>query len=355
MIQQFLITRFSYRGNNLNVKKGQDPLKPENLEHRFNLFEIGCLPSILNQINQDFTWIILVDPELPANYRKRLEKLISPKKESYLINFSPELAINHLTWLKTWINDTTKYVVNTVLDDDDMLYNDFTRYISDYLAQQQQLEPITFFACSKELSWDFYTSQQSTFGYLKSKKTRNFPPGAGLAVCCKYPEVNFSILSFEHTAFDFLSTDSEGIHNLSPKRKIRIEHLRKMISEEINKSKIEWEGRLTDKNFHNITSENTQVIVINHFDNIQFVRMFADFERRKPVKPDEFVPGFMVDFALAEKQISKYRKSFWLLIRLIKSNFKITPNYLRDANPAKKFIHRVLRLGKIIAGFKNLK
>lgn len=40
MIQHILMTRFSYRGNNLNIKKGQDPLKPENLEHRFNLLKL---------------------------------------------------------------------------------------------------------------------------------------------------------------------------------------------------------------------------------------------------------------------------------------------------------------------------
>jgi hypothetical protein len=354
MIQHFIITRFSYRGNNLNIKKGQDPLKPENLEHRFNLFEIGCLPGILNQKNQDFTWIIIVDPELPANYRTRLQKLISPKRDCHLVNFSRQLVIYNLTWLNPWIKAGTKYVINTVIDDDDMLFNDYTRYLSDYLTQQQQLEPITFFACSNELSWDFYSSKQSPFGYLKAKHTHYYPAGAGYAVCCKYPEINFSILSFEHTAFNYLSTDCEGFNKLPEIKKTRIEHLRKIISEEINKSKIKWEGRLTAKNFHYITSENTQVIVINHFGNIQFLRIFADFEMRKPVKPDEFVPGFFVDFNLVEKHISKYYKSLWLLLMLIKSNFIITPNYLRNASSAKLFYHRLLRLRKIISGFRKL-
>ncbi len=354
MIQHILITRFSYRGNNLNIKKGQDPLKPENLEHRFNLFEIACLPSVLNQKNQDFTWVLVVDPELPEKYRSRLEKLILPKKESYLVNFSPDLDIKNLTWLKPWINPGTNYIINTVLDDDDMLFNDFTSYISDYLAQQQQIEPITFFACSKELSWDFYSTKHSPFGSLKNKKRHNFPPGAGLAVCCKYPEINFSIMSFEHTVFDFLNTDCEGFQNLHEIKKNRISHLRKMISEEINKSKLEWEGRLTAKNFHYVTTENTQVITINHFDNIQFTRIFTNSETRKPVNPEAFVEGFFVDFRLVEKHLSKYRKSFWLLLRLIKSNFKTTPNFLISSYRAKIFMHRLLQLKKIIAGYRNL-
>lgn len=354
MIQHILITRFSYRGNNLSIKKGQDPLNPKNLDHRFSLFEIGCLPSILNQKNQDFTWIIIVDPALPEHYRNRLQKLIAPKKECYLVNFSPELVIYNLTWLKPWINADTKYIVNTVLDDDDILFDDYTSYISDYLAQQQHMEPITFLACSKELSWDFYSSRLSPFGFLKRKLTINFPPGAGYAVCCKYPEVNFSILSFEHTAFDYLSTDSKGFHTLPEIKKTRIEYLRKKIGEEINKSKIEWEGRLTDKNFHYIATENIQVITTNHFDNIQFVRMFADSEMRKPVDPESFVEGFNVDFKLVEKHISKYHKSLWLLLRLIKSNFMITPNFLRNASPVKLFYHRMLRLKIIISGFRKL-
>ena len=355
MIQHILITRFSYRGNNLNIKKGQNPLNPENLEHRFNLFEIACLPSILNQKNQDFTWILIVDPELPANYRRRLQKLISPKTESYLVNFSPDLNIYKLSWLKPWIRELTKYVITTKLDDDDMLFNDYTSYISDFLAQKQQIEPITFFACSKELSWDFYTTEQSLFGFLKRKNEHYFPPSSGFAVCCKYPEINFSIASFEHTAFDYLSSDCGSFQNLPHIRKIRIENLRKMITDEIHKSKLAWEGRLTAKNFHYITSENPQAITINHFDNIQFMRIFEDSELRIPIDPAEFVQGFVVDFNLVEKHLFKYRISFWLLIKLIKSNFKITPNYLRDANQTKLFAHRLLRLRKIIVGFRKLK
>ncbi len=298
---------------------------------------------------------MIVDPELPSNYRTRLQKLISPKKESYLVNFTPELIISNLTWLKPWIKNDTKYVVNTVLDDDDMLYDDFSRDISVYLCQKQHLEPITFIACANELSWDFYSTEQSPFGCLKSKKKHNFPPGSGIAVCCKYPEINFSVMSFEHTSFDYLSNDSKGFKNLPQLRKIRIENLRKMIIEEIDKSNLNWEGRLTAKNFHYITSENPQVIIINHFDNIQFTRIFTDSETRKPVNPNNFIQGFVVDFNLVEKHLSKYRKSFWLLLRLIKSNFKITPNYLLKANRFKIFLHRVIRLRSIIEGFRNLK
>lgn len=328
MVQQIIFTRFSYRGDNLSKKKGQDPLNPKHLEHRFNLFELGCLRGILNQTNQDFTWLIVVDPQLPENYRNRLQKLISPKKESYLVNYSPELQIHQLTWMKPWIKAGTVYVFNALIDDDDMLFDGYTRYISDYLAQKQHLEPITFFACSKELRWDFYKTQQAPYGFLNGKKDIKFPPGAGIGVCCKYPEINFSIISFEHTAFDYLSADSKGFHSLQKIKKTRIEQLRKRIGEAINKSNIGWEGRLTDRNFHYIASENTQVITINHFDNFQFGRIFEDKEMRKPVNSDEFVQGFVIDFNLVEKHISKYRKSFWLLLRLIKSNFKIRPNYL---------------------------
>jgi hypothetical protein len=355
MIQHILITRFSYRGNNLDRKKGQDPLDEKNLNHRFALFEIACLPSILNQKNQDFTWIIVVDPELPSKYRARLQKLISPKKESYLVDFKPGLIINKLSWLKPWIKSDTRYVVNTLLDDDDLLYDDFTRYIADYLARKQHLEPITFFACSNELSWDFYSTERSPVGCLKSKKSRYFPPSAGLTVCCKYPEINFSVMTFEHTVFDYLSTDSNGFHDLPQIKKTRVAHLRKMIADEIEKSSLSWEGRLTGKNFHYIISENTQVITTNHFDNIQFARIFNNFETRKPVNPEMFVEGFHVDFNLVSKHLSKYRKTFWLLIKLIKSNFKITPNFLLKANAVDLFVHRVLKTRKIISGFLQLK
>ena len=64
-----IITRF-------NLDFEDDPqarcLQPEWLEKRFDLFETYCLPSVLQQTCQNFTWVILSSDATPAQYKKRL-------------------------------------------------------------------------------------------------------------------------------------------------------------------------------------------------------------------------------------------------------------------------------------------
>jgi hypothetical protein len=107
-----LLTRFSYRANTLVSarKSGDDswdrldPLDPTRLDFRFVLFECVCLPNVLEQSNQDFDWVLIIDPDLPMNYRKRLEKLIAKRKRTYLHEFSPNNNLMVLDWLEMMFN-----------------------------------------------------------------------------------------------------------------------------------------------------------------------------------------------------------------------------------------------------------
>jgi hypothetical protein len=66
-----LITRF-----NIRVPCGERPTaewKPPSKEwmlHRLDLFERYCLPSVASQSVQNFHWILLVDPNTPAEFMR---------------------------------------------------------------------------------------------------------------------------------------------------------------------------------------------------------------------------------------------------------------------------------------------
>ena len=71
------ITQFSYRmprRNPLDAERLYDPLDPARLALRFSLFEIITLPSLLGQTDQDFTWVLLIDPALDARYRHEQDR-----------------------------------------------------------------------------------------------------------------------------------------------------------------------------------------------------------------------------------------------------------------------------------------
>lgn len=73
----FILTRFNlYLWK--KYKKGKKVRSREWLEHRFELFERYCLPSIKNQTCQSFEWIVLFDSTTPERLK---EKIVEYQKE----------------------------------------------------------------------------------------------------------------------------------------------------------------------------------------------------------------------------------------------------------------------------------
>lgn len=66
----FLVTPFNVRRPN-GRQRGLDRSW---LEHRFNLFELVCAPSVQAQTVKDFSWLLFVDWATPAEYIDRLAK-----------------------------------------------------------------------------------------------------------------------------------------------------------------------------------------------------------------------------------------------------------------------------------------
>ena len=81
-IHHFILTRFNLLLWNKD-KEGKKVRSASWLEHRFELFERCCLPSIVAQTYQEFEWIVLFDSTTPeiykekiADYQKRCPQLI---------------------------------------------------------------------------------------------------------------------------------------------------------------------------------------------------------------------------------------------------------------------------------------
>lgn len=118
--EHILMTRF-----NLATPGYESELRNKQgwLEERFTLFEEVCLPSVANQTNMDFKWIIYFDIETPPNFRKQIERLQRefPFYAYYTVLFPASGWSRSLQ--EVWKLDKD-LVLTTRLDNDDALSAD---------------------------------------------------------------------------------------------------------------------------------------------------------------------------------------------------------------------------------------
>ncbi len=131
-MKHFLITRFNLRTENWTTAKDGSPvLTKEWLENRFHLFETYCLPSVINQTEQDFTWLVFFDTQTPQEYKKKVKEISEQYK-----NFSPvfidgidQLNNSLLEEIKKKVVSNDEYIITSRLDNDDIIHKDFIKTI----------------------------------------------------------------------------------------------------------------------------------------------------------------------------------------------------------------------------------
>lgn len=129
-MKHFLLTRFNLKFNKTTNESSPhiyEALTIDWLEDRFEIFEKYCLPSIKNQVNQNFRWIILFDIDTPIIFKKKAENL----KNDYgnidilFIDGFKELTVALQKHISSYLNEKDKFIITTRLDNDDLIHQDF--------------------------------------------------------------------------------------------------------------------------------------------------------------------------------------------------------------------------------------
>jgi len=107
-------------------------------EQRLDIFERSCVPSVINQTIQDFTWVVFVDPKTPDRFFARFTKIqeaVMPIKmvvlpcpawhNRGLFSYRKLLA----EYISLHILPKTTRVLTTRLDNDDLLERDFMKMV----------------------------------------------------------------------------------------------------------------------------------------------------------------------------------------------------------------------------------
>ena len=159
MMQHFLLTRFNIliwrkdkAGNKVRTTKW--------LNHRFALFERFCLPSVKNQTNQNFEWIVLFDSTTPEKYKSKIEEyqkecpqlipvFISPERGRYFAQIFQEEVRRKMEDVKG------ERVLTTYLDNDDALN---VRFVEDLQNRAVAASIGTFFYYDE--GYQYYTDNK---------------------------------------------------------------------------------------------------------------------------------------------------------------------------------------------------
>lgn len=134
--KHFVITRFNIRANYGCKLKNPDNnpmrriLDEDYLKERFSIFEKYTLPSMKQQTNQNFTWLILFHKNTPDSLKKRIEEL---KEEMDFIDlyFGDEEKFAFSKYCNIQ-EENIEYAITTRIDNDDMFSVDYIDKIQEY-------------------------------------------------------------------------------------------------------------------------------------------------------------------------------------------------------------------------------
>ncbi|MEM5564560.1 glycosyltransferase [Psychroserpens sp. AS72] len=130
--EHFIITRFNLKLKEWVItKQGEDVTSIAWLKHRFNLFETYCYPSIIQQSNLNFKWLVCFDIETPEIYKQKIQNL----RESFA-NFVPiyiDSSTNAneiiLKTIQSYCTNHTTHIITSRLDNDDSLHQEFVETV----------------------------------------------------------------------------------------------------------------------------------------------------------------------------------------------------------------------------------
>lgn len=121
MLKHYIITHFNLPRENKLDKNGNPTMTLEYLEERFQLFEQFCFPSILNQTNQNFTWLVMFSDKTEEVFRQRIRSYVDRMPNLTPLYLTDTEAYHWLNYITRYIllNTKEEYIITSRLDNDD--------------------------------------------------------------------------------------------------------------------------------------------------------------------------------------------------------------------------------------------
>jgi hypothetical protein len=155
----FFLTKFNVRSFP-DLKPGCETAW---LEKRFQLFDQFCFPSVKNQSNQNFKWLVFFDVYTPEAFKQKISKYCEQWQNFVPVYLDCPLPYGQFPdevreFVRKYIPADCQYLITTWLDNDDAIHQDYVQMIQDNFSQQES-ETINFIfgyqLCEGKLYFDF--------------------------------------------------------------------------------------------------------------------------------------------------------------------------------------------------------
>ena len=127
--QHFVLTQFNLR----NFPKSKNSEYKKWLEwtrERVQLFEKYCLPSVLNQTESNFTWILYFDEETPEEFSDFIDRMNSYTNIAiHFCNGADGFQNGYMEAVKSRLAKGVEWVVTSRMDNDDCVHKDMVKNI----------------------------------------------------------------------------------------------------------------------------------------------------------------------------------------------------------------------------------
>lgn len=132
--EHFLLTNFNLRKPDyiMKDKNGNNTLTSGWMKKRIYLFEHFSLPSVLNQINKNFIWLISIDKTTDYIFIRYLHSILDPIniiKIHIGIFDGQKHYLNTISDLLLKLSENKDYIITTRFDNDDLIHKNFINEI----------------------------------------------------------------------------------------------------------------------------------------------------------------------------------------------------------------------------------
>ena len=115
-----------------------------------DLFEAVTLASLVRQASTDFVWLIVVDADMPAEARRRIEGLLSPYPNYHLVPIDVTQLLRVRQGCFDWVwdrcqdfvlqgcllDDPSDHIITSVIDADDAWHRDVISTVNRFMAER---------------------------------------------------------------------------------------------------------------------------------------------------------------------------------------------------------------------------
>jgi hypothetical protein len=191
-MKHYILTRFALSGKKVKSRKW--------INQRLHILKNLTHPSIMNQTNKNFEWIIFSNEKyLNKKQKKELEKL----NNEYCINiFKEDISRNWANYSLDYINNQNikknEIIITTRLDSDDLLSNTFVESIQNYFNSSETKIPYVLnFTCGYVFNYknkNFKVRKQTKpnmFSTVISKKNDNLINKENIVLGCKHNSLRY--------------------------------------------------------------------------------------------------------------------------------------------------------------------